>query len=246
MWESYFLFNFSYSGKAAMPVWKVMWRLFRRLTVYSGLLLAAAKLFHKNRLFQMNLWFFAVTLVLASMSGRSHAHYAIILLPTFVIPVALCLASIKGVTLKKPVAVLVSVTALFFVAEFANSFFRNGEPELSNVAVYLKENTSETDNVLMLGNNCVYYLQSGRYTKNRFCFQTPPINVSEKIYAEYQKDIEANMPDTVILTGDKKTIIDADNNYADAVRTFDAWCTEGIYVYEEQDGFGVYTLTAGE
>ena len=69
----------------------------------------------------------------------------------------------------------------FFAAQFVVSFAGNNKPQLSDVAVYLQENTTEDENVFMMGNNCVYYLQSGRYTTNRFFYQTPIINVSDKM-----------------------------------------------------------------
>ncbi len=243
MVECYFAFNLSYSEKSAMPVWKVMFLLFQRLTVYSMALVAAGRIYYKNSIYQMNLWFYVVSLALASMSGRAHAHYAIILLPALIVPVALLLDSFEGVRFKKPVPVLMALAYGFFAAQFVVSFAGNNKPQLSDVAVYLQENTTEDENVFMMGNNCVYYLQSGRYTTNRFFYQTPIINVSDKMYEEYKQDMENNKPDVVVLVGDKEKLLEKENNYAESIKTMERWCEEGIYTGEEQDGFYVYRLT---
>ncbi|MGN0143270.1 MAG: hypothetical protein ACI4AD_13675 [Roseburia sp.] len=246
MMECYFVFSFSYSGKSAMPIWQVMWLLFQRLTVYSMVLVGAARIYYKNSIFRMNLWFYAVSLVLASMSGRAHAHYAIILIPALIVPVVLLLSSLEGVHFKKPVPVLMALAYGFFAAQFLVSFVTNSEPQLSDVAVYLQENTSEDDNVFMMGNSCIYYLQSGRYTTNRFFYQTPAINISDQIYEEYKQEMEAHKPDMVILVGDKEKLLEEEDNYAESILAMDAWCEEGIYTCEEQDGFYAYRLRIGE
>jgi hypothetical protein len=246
MMKYYFAFSFAYSGKSAMPIPQVMWLLFQRLTIYSAVLLAATKIFYKNHVFQLNLWFYGVSLVLASMSGRSHAHYAIILIPALVAPTVLLLDCVKGVSFKKPIPVLMALAAGFFAAEFLLSALTRGEPELSDVAVYIQENTAEDDNVFMMGNNCIYYLQSGRTTTNRFFYQTPAVNVSDEIYEEYRQEMELHKPDMVILVGDKEELLEEDDNYADSIRAMDEWCEEGIYTCDEQDGFIAYRLNAGE
>ena len=245
MMKCYFEFSFAYSGKSAMPIPQVMWLLFQRMTVYSVVLVAAGKIFYKNRSYQLNLWLYAVSLVLASMSGRAHAHYAIILIPALVVPMVQLLDCVEGISFQRPLTVLMLLAWGFFAAEFFVSVTMRGEPQRSEVAEYIMEHTSEDDNVFMMGNSCVYYLQSNRTTTNRFFYQTPAINISDELYEEYLQEMEKNKPDLVVLVGDKEKYLEEGDNYAGSILAMDKWCEEGVYTCDEQDGFYAYRLNAG-
>ena len=65
----------------------------------------------------------------------------------------------------------------------------------------LLEKTAPEDDVLVLGNNCWYYLASGRKTENRFFYQLPPLEISSELYAAFETDLDRHPPDTVLLPG---------------------------------------------
>ena len=101
MLQDYFLFSFSYIEGGGKPITYIIWRLFRRMTLYSAILLIGIRMFYKNHIFQMNLWFYAISIVVASISGRAHAHYAIILIPALIVPMVMVLNQIPEIGIKK-------------------------------------------------------------------------------------------------------------------------------------------------
>ena len=225
-----------------MPITYVMWRLFRRLTVYSAILLIGIRMFYKNHIFQMNLWYYAISIVVASISGRAHAHYAIILIPALIVPMVMVLNQIPEMKINKLEDKITAVIFLFAAAQFSVSFFGYQKPELSEVAQYLQDTTTEDENVVMMGNNCVYYLESGRYTTNKYYYHAPIANVSEPIYEDIVKELEQKKTDVLVVIGQKQEILNGDNNLSKIYQMLDEWSKEGTYRCEEYDSFYVYRL----
>jgi hypothetical protein len=242
MIQDYFLFSFSYIEEGGMPITYVMWRLFRRLTVYSAILLIGIRMFYKNHIFQMNSWYYAISIVVASISGRAHAHYAIILIPALIVPMVMVLNQIPEMKINKLEDKITAVIFLFAAAQFSVSFFGYQKPELSEVAQYLQDTTTEDENVVMMGNNCVYYLESGRYTTNKYYYHAPIANVSEPIYEDIVKELEQKKTDVLVVIGQKQEILNGDNNLSKIYQMLDEWSKEGTYRCEEYDSFYVYRL----
>ncbi|MDD6157390.1 MAG: hypothetical protein PUB52_10290 [Lachnospiraceae bacterium] len=240
MLDCYFLFSLSYCEKSAMPIWKVIWLLFRRQTIYSVLLLAATKLFYKNHLYQMNLWFYILSLGVASMSGRAHAHYSIILIPALILPMVVLLSRIKGIHMKKPLAMMMALGIALWGAQFAVSVITYQDIPLSPVAQYLQDYTEKDDNVLMMGNNCIYYLEGDRYTTNRYYYQTPAVNVRDDLCEDFIEELQETKPEAIFAIGDREQLLAEDENITKAYLLLDEWGEMGEYTREEYDAFTVY------
>lgn len=236
----YFIFNLEYCSSSAMPIWLVMWRLFRRLTLYSGMLLAAGILFYKNNIFQRNLWFYIVSLALASMSGRAHAHYAIILLPALLVPMGMLFDTLADRERTGTVKVYIITGLALVLIQAGISVVTYHQPEQSEAVQYLLEHTEETDNVLVMGNYCINYLESNRSYANKFFYQAPIINNSEKMYLEFSKELETDKPDVVLVPGDRETNQKKDNNLAKVYKKLEKWCEDDVYSLEIYDTFYVY------
>ena len=88
MIQYYFVFNFGYSDSegSTLSIISTMWFLITLSISYVLVQLSALKMCHKDRIFRLNLWFTAVSLLLASMSGRPYYHYGITLIPTMIVP----------------------------------------------------------------------------------------------------------------------------------------------------------------
>ncbi len=236
----YFVFNLEYCSESAMPIWLVMWRLFRRLTLYSGMLIAAGMLFCKNKVFQMNLWFYFVSLALASMSGRAHAHYAIILLPALVIPMGMLFDALTEEDRAKNVKPYMIVAVALVIVQAGISIVTYQPAAKTEAVTYLQENTEETDNVLVLGNYCINYLESNRFYANKFFYQTPIINNSERLYLEFAKELEADKPDVILVPGDREENNEKSNNLGKVYKKLEKWCEDDVYSLEVYDSFYVY------
>jgi hypothetical protein len=243
MMDCYFLFSMKYCAEGGMSIPAVMWLLFRRLTIYSAIMLASCRIFYKNKLYQANLWFYVLSWIVASMSGRAHAHYAIILIPAMILPTVLLLCKIKNVHFKKPEYVITGLISLFFLVQFGVSVLTYEPIPLSELAQYLQDETDPDDNVLMLGNNCIYYLEGNRYTTNRYFYQTPAINVSDELYDEFVQELEDTLPEAVFAVGDKASLLQVqDENITKVYQLLDTWTDNGVYSSETYDSFTVYRL----
>lgn len=236
----YFIFNLEYCSESAMPIWLVMWRLFRRLTLYSGMLIAAGALFYKNKVFQMNLWFYFVSLALASMSGRAHAHYAMILLPALLVPMGMLFDAFAEEERAKNVNAYMIVGAALVLIQAGISFMTYQPAAKSEAVTYLQEHTKESDNVLVLGNYCINYLESNRFYANKFFYQAPIINNSERLYQEFTEELETSKPDVVLVPGDREENNEKDNNLAKVYKKLEKWCEDDVYSLEVYDTFYVY------
>ena len=240
MMSYYFIFNLEYCSESAMPLVLVMWQLFRRLTLYSGMFIAAGVLFYKNKVFQLNLWFYVVSLALASMSGRAHAHYAIILLPALLIPMGLLFDVFSDKEKAKNIKPYLVVGAALVLIQAGVSVVTYQPSEKSEEVKYLIENTTEADNVLVLGNYCINYLESNRSYANKFFYQTPIINNSDRLYQEFSEELEKEQPDVVLVPGKREENNKKDNNLAKVYKKLEKWCEDDVYSLEVYDTFYVY------
>lgn len=210
-WQDYFLFNFSYTGNAAEQegeILKVAW--FFAGVVWPGtaaqIICLASK--PKDKIQWLNALFFAASLLAAGISARSYYHYAIILLPAIVLPLT-GVFDLTGQTLtrlfKRSDIVeyrLIILSFLFIVtAAFLYRWLSPGDLQEDPVVQILLERTAEEDDVLVLGNNCYYYLAADRKTDIRFFYQIPPVEISDELYKDFVKELDTHPPDFVLLPG---------------------------------------------
>lgn len=246
MIDCYFTFNFGYSDKESgfLPVIITMVYLLGETALGCLVLVLSGVASRKKSLWYLNFWFFIVSLLLASMSGRNYQHYGIMLVPAFIVPLILSADWILSLRQKKENTNRVFAT-IFVVAILlagVNIVKFNGNDNISEEAQFIKENTSEGDEVLALGNNCRYYLESGRDTSNRFIYQTPPIDVSDKLFEEFCEELNVKQPVCIVVPGKREN--GENGNYKKVLEQLDTWEKEGLYSCVEYDAF--YTYLQGE
>ncbi|MDD6157391.1 MAG: hypothetical protein PUB52_10295 [Lachnospiraceae bacterium] len=244
MLQYYIQFNFGYSESegSMMANLGAAWFLTKLSFVFIGTIVVSTMRHWKNRIFLLNLWYFVVTIVLASMSGRNYHHYGIILMPTLVVPLAMLLRDLPEGIFRNSGKVLLGIVWSTLVLQIGTSIAGYQKQELSEMARYFQEKTTAEDNVLIIGNACRGYLEGGRETTNRFFYQTPPINISDELYQEFVAELEKERPDTVVVVGTKENLLAQDNNLASACRLFEKYVEKGVYCTEEKDTFFAYKL----
>ena len=99
-----------------------------------------------------------------------------------------------------PTVMLIS-SVLIMTTAFTYRELSSREEELDPIVQYLRESTKETDDVLILGNSCWYYLMADRKTENRFFYQLPPLEISDELYTSFLKEIEKKPSQMIILPG---------------------------------------------
>ena len=213
MWRDYIIFNFAYTGEAKGNNGNILELLlyFAKVLWPGTLALLASLLIQpKNKLLWLNTLFFLASLYSASMSGRGYYHYAIILLPAILLPLTECFASLNGALCRrlktgtgflKQHTVIVFSFVLILTAAVIYRQFSSGSEEQDPAADYIKAVTERDDDVLILGNSCWYYLLTERKTDNRFFYQLPPLEISEELYYEFEKELTANPSKLVLIPG---------------------------------------------
>lgn len=244
MLECYIRFNFGYSDSEGtlLGIGKTAVYLIALSPVVFALIAVSVRNIAKDRIFLLNGWYLFVTVFLASMSGRNYQHYGIIFVPALIVPAVSCVSRWGEIEAEgKNDSVFGGVLALVTVLTVAVGMAGyNGGAALTQASEYLAEHTEETDDVLALGNNCRYYLESGRSTENKFFYQTPPINVSDELYAEFLDDLMAEQPECILVPGERGGTAEDNDNYGKLLLELAEWERNGLYSCQEYDTFYVY------
>lgn len=250
-WDAYVTYNMQYSVgsngigdilRAVYVFWTREPLLPLSLLVLTGMLFRAWKDKEECQVWicLAGLLTLAVSLYGTAMSGRTYGHYAMLLLPCFVVPAAV-LVKITQEHLKNGwITALLCGLALFTAApKNAAGFginildtFRENE-EQKEIAAYMEEHSKPEDHVIVLGNYCYYYLESGRKSESRFFYQNPTLDVREEYREEFFKDLTENPPVLMIAP-------EGDLPFEDAY--LEELVQKGIYQKEENDTFTAYLL----
>ena len=219
MWRNYILFNISYTDGVSSLAERLHLVLYFCKILWPGVFaIVATLLFHpREKILWANLLFFIISLWFVTMSGRGYYHYAIILLPAFVLPFSVLfdltdrLLSGKDNTVSscRPWIVMVSsfvILAVAFIYRITTSETDTDSP----LVTYIQEQTAADDNVLILGNSCWYYLMSDRKSENYYFYQLPPAEISLEIYNSFIDELTKHPSRLIVLPGssDEREAID--------------------------------------
>jgi hypothetical protein len=245
MLKYYIQFNLGYS-ESESSLWSNIqsaWFLITLSFISLMVMLAVTLKLWKNRIIRLNLWYGAVSVLFASMSGRLYYHYGLVLIPVLIVPMIVLLSNLPEWNWNKAKKIIWGVASVALVLRGGSTILTYREVAQTEVAAYIEEYSQQTDNVLIIGNTCSGYLQSGRTTTNRFFYQTPPINISDELYQEFVEELTADTPDLIVMIGEKSDLAAAGNHLSDICEMLDTMREDGIYVLEEQNGFFTYKLS---
>ena len=205
--DCYFTFNVHYTDDVGLDA-AMLLHLFKvfSLMILPGMfaLVISIAVKGKDQLRLLNLWCFAVGFLMLAMSGRDYPHYLITLLPILTFSFAdlfdWTASLFSGDTGHEPGLLVLFLSCLAILLGSLGYHMLTGKkvwPE-APIITWMKENTKEKDDVLILGNDVWPYLASDRSTENRFFYQIPPIEISAVIQEEFLKELR-NHPSDVIL-----------------------------------------------
>lgn len=207
MIKYYLEFNFTYSGDSASFVTNVcvMLSLMEDLIIPFTILFSFP-LFYRNKVYILNFVVFFASLVLASMSGRNYSHYAVVMLPMCSIFLCYFMEVIKSEIPEK--VRWIETHQLFYVGSallvilfvcIEKPITMTSYANANEIDEYILTNTSENDDVLIIGNRVAHYLYTNRHTLNKFFYQAPPVDVSDVIYKDFLDEFNENKSDFVIF-----------------------------------------------
>ena len=246
-WECYVLFNFRYAEEVGGGLRHTLhltgWVLRLTLPAVPLLLLALMKQY-RNPHYLAVLLLVAVSIAAAELSGRDYPHYLMILLPPFAAGFA-PVFDLTGDWLDREEKrepsrriILITCTALCIIS-IAYHGFSAEEPVSIPVSALLQGHTEADEDVLALGNNAWLYLDADRSTKNRYFYQTPPIEISQTLREDFLRELREHPSDV---------IVSYDGDFSEAAGdwrsdVFDALTQDG-YIYLYTDPFGFFTREA--
>lgn len=245
-WKDYILFNIIYTGKASKQITDYLKLVFRFAgVIWPGTLAVAVGMItgFRKRTYWASAAAYMLSVLFAAMSGRLYYHYAIIILPTAVIP--FCeLFKRTGLLLgeKEKIERPSFLLATFlFIAVCAFSYRMVASPKETDdsITAYLKDHTDRTDDVLVLGNSSWYYLLSDRQTSNRFFYQLPPLELSKELREEFESELTEHPSDVIVIPGEEPTR----NWIMDQIGGLDSLLEKhykDIYTHESYDQFEVF------
>lgn len=205
MWQYYVMYNFTYAasdGSSLPNLLSTMVFLAGRMSL--GLVLVLAlPLNSRNRVALLNLLAFAVSLLLASMSGRMYSHYAMVLIPFVVMPCTFWVDGLLDRSLVSRIPSMIKTglplicSLLILATIFISMVFFPRQFSHTEVSRYLEENTEPDDNVIIAGNHVYDYLRSGRSPRTtRFFFQNFP---SQGLYEEFLDEFDFKDYDCIVV-----------------------------------------------
>ena len=220
LWESYILFNFKYIAHNA-SFWRkliVAFSFLIRFGIVTLLFVVALIKNFRNKIFMANLSALLFTFYFVVISGRNDAHYGMILLPFFTMPTGFVFNALYSFVQKKHNGMhfgeaekrlfYVSMAVFGFVFLFGlTSLSRNSKAAgaENDVIQYLKNNTLESNDVLVLGNSVVYNVASNRFSKQRFFYQRPIFQINVDFLAEFKESVFSQKPDYIVYPPKEET-----------------------------------------
>ena len=200
LWESYILFNLKYISKSTDSKLGATTYFFKLLILPIIAFILSVLKNRKNKLLLINAAAFLFAFYFVIISGHRYGHYGIVLLPYFALPTA-ALFHKDTFSITFPKHLLFTFSTIFlctFIFSISQLYRFSDNKSASSIVSYLKANTQETDDVLVLGNDVHFNIEANRFTKQRFFYQSPICLINHAFFDEFQAQILSQKPDYII------------------------------------------------
>ena len=150
--------------------------------------------------------YFIITLMSILLSGRTYAHYAMVLIPVMIYPMA---QIINKVNWRIPAQLCATIYTIFSIcvpcwligtdkvveAYLSRKLQQTRTDIISQVVDLIIENTDADSRITVWGNACNYYILSRRLSASKYIYQSPIGDVNPMIYDEYFRELEKKKPE---------------------------------------------------
>ena len=155
--------------------------------------------------------YFIVTLMSILLSGRTYAHYAMVLIPVMIYPMA---QIINKVNWRIPAQLCATIYTILSIcvpcwligankvveAYLSRKLQQTRTDTISQVVDLIIENTDADSRITVWGNACNYYILSRRLSASKYIYQSPIGDINPIIYDEYFRELEKKKPEIIIVT----------------------------------------------
>ena len=208
--NDYIVFNLKYTSVDWYEKFFSFMNFFNNKWVLSTMAITILLLYKKrNILFTTYLFYYLLTLIMISISGREYSHYGMILVPMFIFPIASLVSLFwKQGSDKAIIAIGLYILSVNIMpvwlekTENVVNLYKNRTEEQSDVtqetASYVVANTSKEDLITVWGNWDIIYARSQRFSASKYSYQST-IGADPVRMDEYFEEIEKNLPMYIII-----------------------------------------------
>lgn len=214
--ETYFLFNFQYSGDAGLSAsFLSALKCLSKELVFPCLLIACFLAFQKREPLYWRTFFiyYLLSVFLCSMSGTDYIYYRISLIPAYTVPLAAFFGRMDYSRKQiYPLLSMMLLAAAVFAQQWtaptihALSALRHTTAEIDlgdehhrELFRLIEKYTDETDPFLVYGNEDAFYFYSHRMAVSKYSFQYPIILINEDIRNRFFQELDEKLPKLILV-----------------------------------------------
>lgn len=238
--NQYIIFNMAYSSHNSGTLFENRWlsffKLLENIVLVISLLIVAWLCTTKDKKWRFigitYMLYLLISLFLITIPGKLYGHYAMILVPSVVFPIAKLAGAVEKVSGRKEhgigvvIAIYMTATLIMpnWIAQmgkvgiyFANRDQTEYSMTLQNAVSFIVKNTDETDKISVYGNYNILYVLSKREHATLYSYQRPIGTIDPRIKKDYFNQLEKERPILLVLQKDNydETIANflSENNY---------------------------------
>ena len=157
-----------------------------------------------------------LTILIIILPRRIYLHYAMILIPTLIVPISLAFKFLSE--RKKYICLIFLISVLIFLNNsniytlrraYKKSPIKEEIEWNKKIASIIQEKSNKDEKIMVIGNNCSIYLEADRVSASKYIYQFPIVNIDKKIREEVKYDLEYSNAKFIIYN---KTKIDEEEN----------------------------------
>ena len=221
--NQYIIFNLQYSNSDFAERLKcfIAWgkQLGAAVTLIISLVLLLTK-YERKTLCAINLLYQLTNIIFIGIAGTGFLHYGIMLIPGYILTIAMLLDYISS-KIKHKYTLLLTIIAFIALLIPWMKFSTSELPEKhsdryknvgSVVAAMIWDNTDPDEKIIVCGNADRIYIESERESASKYSYQLPIGDKDPKIFKEFLTDLERNNPEVVVIdSNDLGGILDYTN-----------------------------------
>lgn len=211
--KDYILFNFKYSTMRESDTLDVLKFFIKDSNTILYIVIIASYIINIKRNKSLNLFAiisFLLSWIIIAQPGNKYYHYAMMIVPTFTIPLANIYIWLKEPCKNKRVIWI--VIAILTIAISYSPIIKYGKnyviinnanyvenENIVQIGEYIKNNSAQKDKMLVIGNDCSYYLAADRRAASKYMYQFPICMADKNIIQETISDINDNLPKYIVI-----------------------------------------------
>lgn len=218
--QDYILFNLKYSvlnGGSKLEVFKDFFIRSNVFVYCLALISLVISIKKKTNMRYFSLAFFILSWVIIVQPGNGYGHYMLILIPALIMPIAEIYIEIKNkykdtkktshyVLILLIIGAIITMMPLGRYAKYFVIYNITGRDDEGHTELveYIKQNTNDEDQILVIGGDCSIYLETNRKAASKYMYQIPIYHIDDNIMNCVIEDVYKNKPKYIMIVKSEK------------------------------------------